>query len=80
MPGLESCGHLIALDLIGMGDSDKLLTESNATSDNFFQHADFLDHGFLECVSATENVVHDWGSGLGFWWARRNPPMLSRVY
>lgn len=80
MAPLESLGRLIAPDLIGMGDSDKL-NSSGVDSYTFLQHADFLD-GLLECVGVSENVtlvIHDWGSALGFWWARRNPNAVKGI-
>jgi haloalkane dehalogenase len=61
----------IAPDLIGMGDSDKL-PDSNYS---FFEHRDFLD-GFIASLALTGPVtlvLHDWGSALGFDWARRHP-------
>jgi haloalkane dehalogenase len=63
----------IAPDLIGMGDSDKL-TPSGPERYSFFEHREYLD-GFIDSLGLTEPVilvVHDWGSALGFDWARRN--------
>jgi haloalkane dehalogenase len=80
MPPLESRGRLIAPDLIGMGDSDKL-NNISITSYPFEVHADFLAK-LLECVGATENVIlvlHDWGSGLGFDWALKNQEAVKGI-
>lgn len=63
----------IAPDLIGMGDSDKL-TPSSPDRYSFFEHREYLD-GFIASLELGEPVilaVHDWGSALGFDWARRN--------
>ncbi len=73
IPELEGHGRLIAPDLIGMGDSDKLPNPQPDTY-RFTTHRDFLD-GFIDAVIGNEPVVlvvHDWGSALGFDWANRH--------
>ena len=73
MPHLEGRGRLIAPDLIGMGDSDKL-ADSRADSYRFVEHRRYLD-ALLDHLGVHENVtlvIHDWGSGLGFDWANRH--------
>lgn len=73
IPHLTDQGRCIAPDLIGMGDSDKLV-HVNADSYRFVEHRDYLDE-FLDLLGVKENVVfviHDWGSALGFDWANRN--------
>lgn len=74
IPELEGHGRLIAPDLIGMGDSDKLPAPKPDTY-RFTTHRDFLD-GFIEAVIGDSEpvvlVVHDWGSALGFDWANRH--------
>ena len=74
IPELEGHGRLIAPDLIGMGDSDKLPNPQPDTY-RFTTHRDFLD-GFIEAVIGGSEpvalVVHDWGSALGFDWANRH--------
>lgn len=73
MPHLASQGRCIAIDLIGMGDSDKL-QDSGPDSYRFVEHRDYLDAA-LAALGVTENVtlvVHDWGSALGFDWANRH--------
>ncbi|MBN8985341.1 MAG: haloalkane dehalogenase [Rhizobiales bacterium] len=74
IPELEGHGRLIAPDLIGMGDSDKLLDPKPDTY-RFTTHRDFLD-GFISAVIGDSEpvvlVVHDWGSALGFDWANRH--------
>jgi haloalkane dehalogenase len=71
---LEGHGRLIAPDLIGMGDSDKLPDPQSDTY-RFTTHRDFLD-GFIDAVIGDSEpvvlVVHDWGSALGFDWANRH--------
>lgn len=74
IPELEGHGRLIAPDLIGMGDSDKLPNPQPDTY-RFATHRDFLD-GFIAAVIGDSEpavlVVHDWGSALGFDWANRH--------
>ena len=60
-----------------MGDSCK----SPAGSYRFADHARYLDAWF-EAVVPSENVtlvVHDWGSALGFDWARRHPERVRGI-
>ena len=73
MPHLADQGRCIAVDLIGMGDSDKL---ENSGPDRYtlLEHRDYFD-GALDALGATSNVtfvIHDWGSALGFDWANRH--------
>jgi haloalkane dehalogenase len=73
MPYLEGLGRCIAPDLIGMGDSDKLL-QSGPESYRLGEHRTYLD-GLLAHLGVTQNVVwvvHDWGSALGFDWGNRH--------
>ena len=80
MPDLEGQGRLIACDLIGMGDSDKL-TNSGPDSYNYFEHRDFL-FGLLEQLNIGKNVVfviHDWGSALGFDWSFQNQDRIQGI-
>ncbi|MFW6284268.1 MAG: haloalkane dehalogenase [Desulfosalsimonas sp.] len=74
IPHVKPHGRCIAPDLIGMGDSDKL-ADSGPDAYRFVEHRRFMD-AFLEKMGIDKNVVfviHDWGSALGFDWARRHP-------
>lgn len=73
MPHLAAQGRCIAIDLIGMGDSDKL-DDVDSDSYTFVQHREYLD-GALNALGVKDNVtwvIHDWGSALGFDWANRH--------
>jgi haloalkane dehalogenase len=73
MPHLEGRGRLIAPDLIGMGDSQKL-PDPGPDRYTFVEHRAYLD-ALLEALGVTANatfVIHDWGSALGFDWANRH--------
>ena len=73
MPHLEDQGRCIAVDLIGMGDSEKL-DNPGADSYTYVQHRDFLFSAWdaLGINDRVTLVVHDWGSALGFDWAHRH--------
>jgi len=80
MPHLEGRGRLIAPDLIGMGDSEKL-PESGPDSYTFKEHRSFL-HDLLAYLMVDRNVtlvVHDWGSALGFDWAYQNQSAMKGI-
>ena len=80
MPAVQDLGRCIAPDLIGMGDSEKL---DNSGPDRYTlaEHRQYLD-GLLEALHIRENIVlviHDWGSALGFDWARRHPNAINGI-
>ena len=80
IPHVENSGRCIALDLIGMGDSEKLAF-SDSTSYRFVEHRKYLD-AFMEHLGLEKNitlVLHDWGSALGFDWANRNQAKVSGI-
>ena len=80
MPHLEGQGRLIACDLIGMGDSEKL-TNSGPDSYNYFEHRDFLFALFEELNIGKQVVfvIHDWGSALGFDWSFQNQDRVQGI-
>lgn len=80
MPHLQDQGRCIAIDLIGMGDSDKL-DDSDASSYTFVQHREYLD-GALQALGIESDVtlvIHDWGSALGFDWANRHRDAVKGI-
>lgn len=80
MPHLSGQGRLIAPDLIGMGDSDKL-PDSGPERYTLAEHRDHL-FALLEALDVTSNVtlvLHDWGSALGFHWAEHHADALKGV-
>ena len=75
IPFVISQGRAIAVDLIGMGKSDKPKIDYS-----------FADHSrYLEAFIAALNlqnitlVVHDWGSALGFHYARRHEDNVKGI-
>jgi len=80
IPHVERLGRCIAPDLIGFGDSDKL-TGSGPGSYRFVENRLYLDR-LLDALGVAERVtlvLHDWGSGLGFDWARRHPNSVAGI-
>lgn len=80
MPACAPFGRCIAVDLIGMGDSDKLAS-AGPGSYRFAEHARHLDAAW-EALGVRESavlVLHDWGSALGFHWARRHPDAVRGI-
>lgn len=73
MPHLAVQGRCIAIDLIGMGDSDKL-EDSGPDRYTLLEHRDYFDAALdaLGVTSKVTFVIHDWGSALGFDWANRH--------
>ena len=77
IPHVQELGRCLAPDLIGMG-------RSGPSSDGrygFEDHRRYLDE-WLETVGAKDRltiVAHDWGSGLGFDWARRHPDVVKGI-
>jgi len=76
IPHVSPHARCIAPDLIGFGKSDK--PESGY---RFFDHARYLD-AFFDALGLDEYVtlvLHDWGSGLGFHWARRHEDRVKGI-
>ena len=80
MGEMEAVGRLLAPDLIGMGDSDKL-EGPGPESYRFVEHRRYLDAWIDAVIPEGEItlVIHDWGSALGFDWARRNPDRVRGI-
>jgi haloalkane dehalogenase len=76
IPHLEGRGRCLAPDLIGMGRSGPATDGRYRLTD----HVRYLDAWFdaLDLGRVTL-VVHDWGSALGFHWARRHPGRVKAL-
>jgi len=77
IPNLTSAGRCLAPDLMGMGESGSSLDGSY----RFADHSAVLDQWF-DAVGLTSNVtlvIHDWGSALGFHWAKRHPERVKGI-
>ncbi|MEO0914629.1 MAG: haloalkane dehalogenase [Pseudomonadota bacterium] len=79
MPACAGLGRCIALDLIGMGDSEKL--EGGAEAYTFAEHYRYFEAA-LEALGVERDValvLHDWGSALGFHWAHRHAEAVRGI-
>ena len=77
IPHVAGLGRCIAPDLVGMGRSGP----SPHRAYRFVDHVRFLDAWF-EALNLDRNVtlvLHDWGSALGFHWARRHPQRVRAI-
>ncbi len=80
MPLLSSFGRCVAVDLIGMGDSDKL-EPSGPDRYTYVEHRDYLFAAW-ESLGIHDNVtfvIHDWGAALGFDWSAQHPDSVSGI-
>ena len=77
IPYTKPLGRCLAPDLMGMGDSGP----SPNGEYRFADHSALLDKWF-EDMSLNRNVtlvIHDWGSALGFHWAKRYPERVKGI-
>lgn len=75
IPHVEPVGRCLAPDLVGMGESGSAPNGSY----RFADHSLFVDAWF-EKMGLTKDVtlvLHDWGSALGFHWAKRHPERVK---
>ena len=80
MPHCVGLGRLIACDLIGMGDSDKL-ENSGPQRYSYAEQRDYL-FALLDQLALGDKIVlvlHDWGSALGFDWAEQNRDRVAGI-
>jgi haloalkane dehalogenase len=75
IPHVSKSHRAIAMDLIGMGKSDKPDVEYR-----FFDHYTYVD-GFIKALDLKKIVlvIHDWGSGLGLHYARQNEGNVKAI-
>jgi len=75
IPYLQKNGRCIAPDLIGMGKSGK-----PDIAYTFDDHYDYLVK-FIEKLNLKNItlVIHDWGSGLGFHYAKYHPNNIKGI-
>ena len=79
-PYLHDQASCISMDLIGMGDSDKL-DNPDTNSYRFEEHFYYVE----KAIKALTNnkkitlVIHDWGSALGFHWSYKHPELIKGI-
>ncbi len=79
-PSVKGLGRIVVPDLIGMGDSEKLDGVDNPDYQYHGQYkylAALLDS--LELGNEINLVIHDWGSAMGFQYARENPDRIKSI-
>ena len=80
MPHCSGLGRLIACDLIGMGDSDKL-PDSGPARYTYAEQREYL-FALWDQLAIGDRVVlviHDWGSALGFDWAHQHRDRIAGI-
>jgi haloalkane dehalogenase len=80
MPPCAGLGRLVACDLIGMGDSDKL-APSGPDRYGYAEQREYL-FALWDSLALGDKIVlviHDWGSALGFEWAHRNRARVAGI-
>jgi haloalkane dehalogenase len=80
MPACRGLGRLIACDMIGMGDSEKL-PDSGPDRYTYAEQRSFLFALWKE-LGVDKDVVfvlHDWGSLLGFDWTRQHAERVQGI-
>ena len=80
LPHAESLGRCIAIDLIGMGDSDKL-EDSGPERYSFAEQSRYFEAA-LKALDIEDNIIlvlHDWGSALGFHYAARHGEAVAGI-
>ena len=81
IPELSGKGRIIAPDLIGHGDSEKLPANEGPKRYSFLSTYRYLA-GLLQELGVEKNVnlvIHDWGSALGFYWAEQHPESVRSI-
>jgi len=79
IPHVAHLGRIVAPDLIGMGESDKL-DNPGPNSYKFEEHSEYLYRLFDNLdLEKVHFVIHDWGSALGFYWTFLNPEKVKSI-
>ena len=79
-PHVEDLGRIVVPDLIGMGDSEKLEGTDNPDYQYHGQYkylSTLLDE--LDLGEEINLVIHDWGSAMGFQYARENADKIKSI-
>ena len=79
-PHVEEMGRVVIPDLIGMGDSEKL---DGIDNEGYKYHGQYgYLTGLLENLELGNDIhliIHDWGSAMGFQFARENPDRVKSI-
>ena len=80
MPHCEGLGRLIACDLVGMGDSEKL--ENSGPHRYMYAEQSGYLFALWEALDLGDKIImvlHDWGSAMGFDWTNRNRSRVAGI-
>ena len=80
MPAVQGMGRLIACDLVGHGDSDKL-PQSGPDSYSYAEQRSYM-HALWDKLDLGDNiifVIHDWGSALAFDYASKHSDRIHGI-
>ena len=80
MPACRGLGRLVACDLIGQGDSEKL-PNSGPDRYGYFEQRSFI-HALWDQLDLGDNiifVIHDWGSALAFDYASKHSDRVQGI-
>tara|TARA_Y100001970_G_scaffold291999_1_gene431432 strand:+ start:1858 stop:2736 length:879 start_codon:yes stop_codon:yes gene_type:complete len=81
IPEIIKLGRIVVPDLIGHGNSEKIPTSEGPLRYNFHVAYEYLSE-FFKLLGLTKNitlVTHDWGSALGFHWAKNHPNSIKGI-
>ena len=79
-PHVEDIGRIVIPDLIGMGDSDKLEGVDNPGYKYHGQYSYLI--ALMDELDLGDNIhliIHDWGSAMGFKFARENQDRIKSI-
>ena len=79
-PHVEDIGRIVIPDLIGMGDSDKLEGVDNPGYKYHGQYSYLI--ALMDELDLGDNIhliIHDWGSAMGFQFARENQDRIKSI-
>ena len=79
-PHVEDLGRIVIPDLIGMGDSEKLEGVDN-TEYKYHGQYEYLT-ALIDELNLGDNIhliIHDWGSAMGFQFARENQNRIKSI-
>ena len=80
VPKISQLGRCIAIDLVGMGDSDKI-SQVNSSSYTLKDHK-YYWRETLRALGVKKNIIfvlHDWGSALGFDYFAEYPDSVDGI-
>mmetsp|Transcript_13326 Transcript_13326/g.27203 ORF Transcript_13326/g.27203 Transcript_13326/m.27203 type:complete len:371 (-) Transcript_13326:39-1151(-) len=81
IPRCSTLGRVVAPDLIGYGDSDKIGVDEGVDRYSLERQCDYFN-AFMEGIGVKRNVIivgHSWGGTIGAYWASQNKGAVEGV-